>query len=231
MPIPNTVGPRIAISRMLNRPPRVTLPPMGAGLAAPHIPAAHFPHPHIGRAGGGIVDSPAAPFTGPIRGASPGRADAVPMHVPNNSYVLPAWFVSHIGEGNSENGHLLLTKMFGQPWGAQGGPWGAQTPHLPVAHDVRIPSAPPIRGFPAIGVTAGGGQGLAGIRAHGGAAHSDGEPQPIMASDGEFVIRPDEVARRGGGDPARGHAILDHWVTSMRKQAIHTLKKLPGPAK
>jgi len=233
MPLPNVTGPRIAINRMLNaHVPRVALPQAGGLGAAPHIPAAHFPHPHLGRAAGGIVDSPAAPFTGPIVTHGAGRSDDVPMHVPNGAYVIPADIVSHIGDGNSLAGHKLLTAMFGAPWHAQGAPWGATSPPLRHGPGVHPPAPPPVRGFPSFGVTAGGGTGLAGVQhARGGAAHGGGKPVPIMASGGEFVIPPEEVQRRGGGDIDKGHKALDHWVMGLRKQAITTLKKLPGPAK
>jgi hypothetical protein len=54
---------------------------------------------------------------------------------------------------------------------------------------------------------------------------------PIMASSGEFVIPPDEVKRRGGGNLNKGHRLLDAWVKDQRNQHIKTLKSLPGPAK
>jgi len=54
---------------------------------------------------------------------------------------------------------------------------------------------------------------------------------PVLISDGEFVISPDEVAEMGGGDPEKGHKILDNLILSIRKQHIKTLQSLPGPAK
>ena len=67
--------------------------------------------------------------------------------------------------------------------------------------------------------------------AHGGTAHDGGGPVPIMASGGEFVIGPDEVARRGGGDLSKGHRVLDAWMVKLKKEAADTISKLPGPAK
>lgn len=49
---------------------------------------------------------------GPITGATGGRADKVPMHVPAGSYVVPADVVSGLGEGNTEAGQKAIAKMF-----------------------------------------------------------------------------------------------------------------------
>jgi hypothetical protein len=54
---------------------------------------------------------------------------------------------------------------------------------------------------------------------------------PIVAAGGEYVIHPDQVREVGGGDLELGHAVLDDFVKRMRKELIHTLKKLPGPKK
>ena len=64
--------------------------------------------------------------------------------------------------------------------------------------------------------------------AEGGAV---GEPNPIMAAGGEFVIEPERVAEIGGGDISRGHDILDSFVKQIRAKAIKTLRKLPPPKK
>ena len=54
---------------------------------------------------------------------------------------------------------------------------------------------------------------------------------PVIVAGGEYILSPDEVAAIGGGDVAKGHAILDEFVKSHRAKTIKTLKKLPGPAK
>lgn len=54
---------------------------------------------------------------------------------------------------------------------------------------------------------------------------------PIMAAGGEYVISPEAVKQKGGGDLNRGHKILDKWVVSERKKIIKTMSKLPGPAR
>jgi len=58
-----------------------------------------------------------------------------------------------------------------------------------------------------------------------------GEPVPIVAAGGEYVLSPDEVIWAGGGDLDAGHRALDKWITDTRKDLINTLKKLPGPKK
>ena len=58
-----------------------------------------------------------------------------------------------------------------------------------------------------------------------------GEPVPIVAAGGEYVLSPDEVIWAGGGDIDAGHRALDKWITDTRKDLINTLKKLPGPKK
>lgn len=58
------------------------------------------------RAKGGKVHS------GPIIGNTGGRADKVPLDVPNNSYVIPADIVSGLGQGNTEAGMKTINKLF-----------------------------------------------------------------------------------------------------------------------
>lgn len=58
-----------------------------------------------------------------------------------------------------------------------------------------------------------------------------GEPVPIAAAGGEYVIDPRTVAIIGNGDVKRGHAILDAWVMKRRKNHIKTLRGLAPPAR
>ena len=58
-----------------------------------------------------------------------------------------------------------------------------------------------------------------------------GEPVPIVAAGGEYVLSPDEVIWAGRGDLDAGHRALDNWITGTRKELIKTLQKLPGPKK
>lgn len=74
----------------------------GGSVASPAMEVAR----HIKRAKGGKV------HIGPIVGDTGGRADKVPMRVPNGAYVVPADIVSGLGEGNSGAGMLKLGQMF-----------------------------------------------------------------------------------------------------------------------
>lgn len=58
-----------------------------------------------------------------------------------------------------------------------------------------------------------------------------GEPVPIVAAGGEYVLTPDEVMWAGKGNLDAGHRALDKWITDTRQELINTLKKLPGPKK
>ena len=205
----------------------------------PHIRPAINLHPMMrpmNRERGGIIDSPLQPFDGGILSPGAGRSDDIKMHVDNGSYVMPAWAVSHIGQGNSVNGMTLLKMMFGAPQQSAGGPWGAPSPQIHKG-GVGIPSAPQLR--PAgsqppmlIPGMSAENPALAQQRgAHGGPARSGDGPVPINASGGEFVIPPEEVAKIGDGDVNKGHRVLDRWVIQLKKEAVATLAKLPGPAK
>jgi len=68
----------------------------------------------------------------------------------------------------------------------------------------------------------------AGAYAQGGHV---GNPVPIVAAGGEYVLSPDEVMWAGGGDLDRGHRGLDNFVNGTRAELIKTLQKLPGPKK
>lgn len=56
-------------------------------------------------------------------------------------------------------------------------------------------------------------------------------PVGIIAAGGEYVVDPDSVARLGGGDPKKGHDLLDGMVAHVRRKTIKTLRKLPKPKK
>lgn len=123
---------------------------------------------------------------GALTGKTGGRADKLPMHVPNGSHVIPADVVAALGQGNSQHGYQILAKMF---------------PHSQS------------KGSPS-----------------GGLRKRDGGEVPIMASDGEFIVSPEDVNDRGHGDQEHGHRVLDHFIVHTREQNINHLKQLPGPA-
>ena len=139
------------------------------------------------------------------------------MNVPGGSYVLPADHISSLGQGNTQAGHAIVNSMF-----SPGGPYGMGKT-MGIKHGPGAPRAPGLMKIPR---ATGGASDAGGARGDG-----TGEPIPINAAGGEHVLTPDEVARVGGGDIKRGHAILDHWVVSNREKHIKTLRKLPGPAK
>lgn len=59
---------------------------------------------------------------------------------------------------------------------------------------------------------------------------SKGEPIPIAAADGEEIISPEQLMAKFGGDIDHAHAAMDVWVKHERKNIIHTMSRLPGPA-
>jgi hypothetical protein len=52
---------------------------------------------------------------------------------------------------------------------------------------------------------------------------------PIITAGGEYMVHPEAVARIGGGDPKKGHQLLDKFVLKTRKQVIDQMKTLAGP--
>lgn len=116
-------------------------------------------------------------------------------------------------------------------------PVAGRTDHLPM----HVPSGAYV--LPADIVSSlGEGNTMAGFRAvklmfkdapQGGYAEGGnvGNPVPIVAAGGEYVLSPDEVMWAGGGNLDVGHKALDEWVKATRKELIQTLKKLPGPKK
>lgn len=58
---------------------------------------------------------------------------------------------------------------------------------------------------------------------------SKGEPVPIAAAHGEVSISPEQLKAKFG-DVDHAHRIMDHWVVHERKNIIHTMSRLPGPA-
>jgi len=138
---------------------------------------------------------------GPIHSPVAGRTDHLPMNVDSGSYVIPADIISAMGEGNTMAGFKVARKMF------------SSQPYMQNDKQPYDPSPSPYaEGKPY------------GARASGGAT-----PVEIVAAGGEYVIKPDDVVKIGGGDMDHGHEILDNFVKQYRKRTIETLKKLPGP--
>jgi hypothetical protein len=77
-----------------------------------------------------IVEQPKHFHTGPIHSTVAGRTDHLPVHVPSDSYVLPADIVSALGEGNTINGFKRIRRMFaGTPYGEGETPYGQGKAH------------------------------------------------------------------------------------------------------
>lgn len=144
--------------------------------------------------------------TGPITGLTPGRTDVKNISVPAGSYIVPSDAISHLGQSNTAAGMAKLTSMFGH-----NGPYGSGS-------SMAIKSG----GLPKAPKLASGGKTDKG---------NSGGPVPIVAAAGEFSIPPEIVRNIGKGDIAHGHKILDHWILSLRKDHVKTLKRLPPPAK
>jgi hypothetical protein len=162
------------------------------------------------------VKSQPTNVTGPLIGTTPGRADKLPMSVPNGSHVLPADTVAALGDGNSMAGHHVLKNMFPHSGGSSSGspfPGSSDKMGHPMGRRGAKPSA-----F---------GRGGASFESLGGHPHQ----VDVNVSHGEFIIHPHDVARVGGGDIKKGHAALDKFILKVRDHYQKKLKRLPGPSK
>jgi hypothetical protein len=153
---------------------------------------------------------PAPLHVGPIMGSGPGRHDYRNMSVPSGAYVIPAESISHLGQSNTIAGMNVAHKLFG-PNGPYGIPFAA---HMATRHAMGLPR-PPKMPF-----SEGGARGK-----------NEGQPTPILAADGEYVVMPEIVKNIGGGSLESGHRVLDAFIRDKRKEHIATLKRLPAPAK
>lgn len=154
---------------------------------------------------------------GMLKSSIPGRTDKLPISVPAGSYVLPADIVSGLGQGNSDAGNAILSKMF------KSGPMGMKTAGgAKVGAAAKLSTAPLPKGSKISSKMS-----SKMTFAEGGEV----EDVPVIAAGGEFILHPEQVMSVGGGDMKRGHAILDQFVLHSRKNLIKTLRKLPGPAK
>lgn len=148
--------------------------------------------------------------TGPILSAVPGRTDNHAMAVPSGSYVIPAESISHLGQSNTLAGMKVANNMFGPA-----GPYGAGA-DMGMHRGMGAPRPPRAMAPSDTGGARGKGTGL---------------PVDVMTAGGEYVVKPDVVARIGGGSLTHGHRILDKWIMALRQDHIKTLKHLKPPAK
>jgi hypothetical protein len=132
----------------------------------------------------------------------PGRTDKLPISVKGGAYVLPADHVAGIGQGNSLAGAAIINRIFKM------GPYGTSPSSITPSKANKWRTA------------------RTG-RAEGGATET---PTDIIAAGGEIVIPPEAIIERFG-DLDKGHAALDKWILSTRKQHIKTLRNLKPPKK
>ncbi len=109
----------------------------------------------------------------------------------------------------------------------------------------RLPTSMPADSYviPA-DIVSGMGQGntLAGAKildaifhAHGGGVKgkagggSIGKRIPVIVAGGEYVVSPGKVRSLGGGDPTKGHKLLDSFTKRNRLNLVKRLKSLDGP--
>jgi hypothetical protein len=60
----------------------------------------------------GVAPRARGGHVGALKGATGGRADALPVDVPDGAYVIPADVVSALGDGNTQAGFEHLERMF-----------------------------------------------------------------------------------------------------------------------
>lgn len=198
-------------------------PPIGHVAPSPAMPM-------ISRDAGGAVPwfarnaARSMTHVGPIHSVVAGRTDHIPMKVAGGSYVLPADYISHLGQNNTNAGQAKASLMFGHT-----GPFGSTI--AKGAHGRGAPHAPPVpRPPPSTKTKLPTPFQASGGKTFEGGVHGE-EPIDIMAAGGEFVIHPEVVRQVGGGNIDHGHKILDRHVLKMREEHKKTLAKLPPPAK
>lgn len=157
-----------------------------------------------------------------LHGVTPGRADQINTAAPGGSYVLPAEVVAGLGEGNSLAGARAVEEMLRS--GPHGIPMPRGGPH-------RGPPAPPRPYQEATGGYIPKATEVRGIKLfRAGGVPGDGS-QPVMLSDGEYVVGPEDVSRFGNGDHAKGVKWFDRWVMDQHRKHIAKLKRYRGPVK
>ena len=141
-----------------------------------------------------------------FRSKIPGRTDRLPIHVYSGAYVIPADIVSGLGEGNTLAGNEVIKRMFfdeGSPLrkGRGGRAYMTDKYGLHGHYHQKDPESDKGRNLVA-----------------------------AIVAGGEFVIPPRIVEEIGEGDMDQGHALLDAFVISTRKNLTKKLQSLPGPA-
>lgn len=151
-------------------------------------------------------------------GGAGGRNDTIPISVRPGAYILPADVVAGLGQNDTMSGAGVIDRML------HTSPFGIQAPHIGGRGGTGVPHPPaPFKE-----------QSIQSVYpphfAQGGEAAVE-EPIKIVAADGEYHLRPEDVMHLGGPDLKRAHAALDEFVKVVRKKNIDKLKKLPGPVR
>lgn len=157
---------------------------------------------------------------GMIKSSIPGRTDKIPLNLPAGSYVLPADFISAVGQNNSMAGAQILDKMFKTgPYGTgSAGKIRASRPQRPEFHWMRLPRYP--RNPPGI---------MRRPRGFADGGEAEDTNVPIIAAGGEYILSPEQVIEIGHGDLNAGHRVLDKLVLRVRDEHIKTLRGLKPP--
>lgn len=157
---------------------------------------------------------------GLVGGLTAGRADKVPMSVAAGSHVIPADVMSGLGDGNSLAGaHAMDLAM-------NSGPGGIKLPRGP-HRGMGMPAArtaPPRTAF------AKGGPVYQGhtLRLASGGVPTGGGGVRCLLSDGEYLLKPDEV-RRIEHNGKKGHDAIDNWIVERRAENVKKQRSLPKP--
>lgn len=186
----------------------------GADIEALGDPYPRPSHIRAKKAGGGAVSGGFNPergaaiglaHQGAIKSSVPGRTDKLNLDVPSGSYIIPADIPSALGQGNTDAGNDILSKMMTK------GPYGMNLPKAKAGS--RIGSRKSSLSKMSMKFASGG----------------PTPTTPIVAAGGEFVVHPEDVRTLGNGDIDLGHHILDAFVKHIRSKNIKTLQKLKPP--
>lgn len=183
----------------------------------------------IKRAMGGVIPkTPNLVKGGLLHSDVAGRTDDLSISVPSGAYVIPADIVAGEGQGNTIAGSKKIHSMFSGPMGLPTLKKKARQGKISAGHKGRIRAGHLPRGSRI--------RAMEGPFAEGGAPEmppemSEGEPTPILAAGGEYIVHPHIVRKLGRGDMKTGHRILDAFVLHARKQHIQQIKNLKPPVK
>ena len=202
----------------------------------------------IHRADGGSIDE--GSDTGPLLGTTDGRDDSINTSVDDGTHILPADFVSALGDGNTNAGADKLNKMFpnssGNGSGSSGNGKATGAGKIKASTGIKSPAAPKIKAMkimqqpslriphlpgmtkqphpPSIKNIMSGKSSMAkgGIVEH--------KKVKVALSDGEFRVHPLDVQHIAGhGDMERGHKALNAWILHVRHMDIERRKHLQPP--